>query len=365
MLQVAADSLTARLGDDLAEITSSGGNTWSASFPDPPTGNQVTVADLVVPADTLIVFVGARELDGNRAGVGGPGGFSASGSSAFQDTVAARGESGALGGSPTDFGPWGGSIAFDSDTDWHFGATTSGLEFGETDFLTTALHEMGHVLGIGTAPAWSELVVEGEFTGAATVAEHDAGGNVPLGPSSAHWIAGTTEGGELALMVPGTEIGSRTGFGALDFAAFDDIGWDLLPAPPLTPPAPFDIVGDRTRMIYDGLDRLTSIVDSVGNQAVRQYDPAGRVIRRMSFGPVGGASPLADGKAALDAPVSSVGVIQSSNLVTNNLLSATGFLLDELGRTFQVDDVLFVNTISTLRTPDVADGATGRGHQGR
>ena len=32
--------------------------------------------------------------------------------------------------------------------------------------------------------------------------------------------------------------------------------------------------GDRTRYIYDGFDRPTSVIDSVGNQTVYQYDPA-------------------------------------------------------------------------------------------
>jgi RHS repeat-associated protein len=119
--------------------------------------------------------------------------------------------------------------------------------------------------------------------------------------------------------------------------------------------------GDRTRMLYDGFDRLTSIVDSVGNQMVRQYDPASNTIRDMSFGPVGGNSPTADGPATLLGPVSSNGQVQSGNLVNSNLLSVTEISLDEQSRVFQTDQVLFVNTIATQRTPDVNDGATDLG----
>jgi len=230
VLQLAADTLAARLGDDLAAIVPNRRNTWSASFLDPPTGNVATVTNLVVPTNTLIVFVGARELPGAQAGQGGPGGFSASGRSSFLNTVAARGEAGALSGSPTDFGPWGGSITFDQDTDWHFGATASELGFSEADFLTTALHELGHVFGFGTAPSWTELVVGEEFTGPTAVAEYDADGNVPLSPALGHWIAGTTEEGALAIMTPSTLVGTQTAFGKLDFAGLDDIGWDLIPA---------------------------------------------------------------------------------------------------------------------------------------
>jgi RHS repeat-associated protein len=122
--------------------------------------------------------------------------------------------------------------------------------------------------------------------------------------------------------------------------------------------------GDRTRYVYDGFDRQTSIIDSVGNQTVTQYDPAGNVVRTSQFGPTGGASPTSDGPDTLPGPVSSGGVIQSGNLVnpnTNVLLSATEYSYDELGRTFQTSQVLFVNTIPTVRTPDVAEGASDIG----
>lgn len=56
-------------------------------------------------------------------------------------------------------------------------------------------------------------------------------------------------------------------------------------------------------------------------------------------------------------PVSTGGVIQAGSLVNSNLLTAVEMLYDEMGRKFQTDAVLFVNTIATLRTPDVADGA--------
>jgi RHS repeat-associated protein len=122
--------------------------------------------------------------------------------------------------------------------------------------------------------------------------------------------------------------------------------------------------GDRTRYIYDGYDRRTSVVDSVGDQAVYQYDPAGNVIRTSQFGPTGGPSPTSDGPAILAQPVSSLGAIQSSNLVNSNLLAATETSYDELSRPYQTSRVLFVNTIPTTRAPDVAEGAgdVGKGN---
>ena len=119
--------------------------------------------------------------------------------------------------------------------------------------------------------------------------------------------------------------------------------------------------GDRTRYIYDGFDRRTSVVDSVGNQTVYQYDPASNLVRKARFGPVVGSSPTGDGPDVLPVPVSSGGAIQPANLVNPNLLAATESLYDELGRVFQTDRVLFVNTIPTVRTGDVADGASDMG----
>ena len=119
--------------------------------------------------------------------------------------------------------------------------------------------------------------------------------------------------------------------------------------------------GDRTRYTYDGFNRRPSIVDSVGNQTVFQYDPLGQVVREVKVGPVGGASPTSDGPAQLAAPVSSLGVIEAGNLVSTNLLAATETLYDERQRVFQTNRALFVNTIGTTRSADVADGASELG----
>src|SRR5262249_23960782 len=90
--------------------------------------------------------------------------------------------------------------------------------------------------------------------------------------------------------------------------------------------------GDRTRYVYDGFDRETSVIDSVGNQTVSQYDPASNLLRMLHFGPVGGLSPTADGPEVLPGPVSAGGVIQTANLVNSNLLEAAEYSHDELGR---------------------------------
>ncbi len=120
--------------------------------------------------------------------------------------------------------------------------------------------------------------------------------------------------------------------------------------------------GDRTRYIYDGFNRRTSVVDSAGNQSVIQYDPASNVVRLSRFGPAGGTTPTSDGPATLAAPVSSVGVIQPTALVGGGLLAATEYRYDELSRAYQTDRVLFIRpATTTARTPDLADGAVSIG----
>jgi RHS repeat-associated protein len=119
--------------------------------------------------------------------------------------------------------------------------------------------------------------------------------------------------------------------------------------------------GDRTLYTYDGFDRRTSVIDAVGNQTVYQYDPDGNVVRTLNFGPTGGASPTSNGPLTPLEPVSQLGVIQSGNLVNSNLLSATETSYDELNRAYQTSQVLFVNTILTVRTPNVAEGGSDVG----
>ena len=108
-------------------------------------------------------------------GEGGPGAWSASGSSAWLDLVRGRGEPGALAATATDVAPWGGQLRFDATgTRWHFGADATGLAATQTDFHSVALHELGHLLGLGTSESWNRHVdtSSGTFRGPASVAAH-------------------------------------------------------------------------------------------------------------------------------------------------------------------------------------------------
>lgn len=184
-LRAAADYFESILHDSLAPIDPASwpGNSWTARFSAPATGTTTTISNLVVPANTLVVFAGGRNL-GTTAGQGGPGGYSASGfEQAWFDLLASRGQSGALATPKNDFGPWGGVITFNTTMDWNF--STSGPVSGKVPFMSIALHELGHLLGIGTAASWTAKVSGTTFTGANAALAY--GSNVPLQSGGSHW----------------------------------------------------------------------------------------------------------------------------------------------------------------------------------
>jgi Matrixin len=239
LLDAAAAVFELRFTDTLTAISPSGGNTWSADFDHPGTGAPLSVSNLLLAQGVLKVYVGAMQLGTSTLGMGGPGGYHVAGSGpsaqAWFDTVEARGQVGALAMAPTDFGPWGGSLTFDIDANWYFG---TGSLSGKNDFLSVATHEMGHLLGIGTANSWYEKISGGNFTGAASTA---ANGGIQAGISgSGHWasgtmstIFGTTTAQEVA-MDPSITVGTQKYFTTLDFAGMQDIGWTLVPEPSST-----------------------------------------------------------------------------------------------------------------------------------
>ena len=237
IMKFAADTLASSLTDNLAAITPNAavGNTWTADFPDPSNGTFRSLSNLTVPSNTLILYVGGGTLgSASEAGQGSTGGFSGSGSNAWLDILSARGKPGALTTPPASFGPWGGSIEFDSTggTNWYFGKSLAGLGSNQTDFLSVAEHEIGHVLGLGTAGSWDSHISGGFFNGPATRAVN---GNaaVPLNATGDHWADGTHSNGGPALMDPVLTNGTRSLATSLDIAALRDIGWQFnLLSPP-------------------------------------------------------------------------------------------------------------------------------------
>lgn len=233
-LNAAGALVSGRLADSLSAIQPSGTNTWVASVIDPSNGQNVNFNNPNIAANEILVYVGARQLGGNEIGSGGPGGTSANGTRQWLDTVLARGQTGALGpaASQTDFGPWGGAIAFNASTNWYFGIDEAGLRSDQHDFVTVAAHELMHVLGFGAVPSWMRYVSGNTFTGPKTRTAYEPGGNVPLNsPNTGHFLESLTARGRKVLMGPLISRGVRETPTALDLAALDDIGWELVASP--------------------------------------------------------------------------------------------------------------------------------------
>ena len=227
LLQAAADAITSKLSDNLLSLSGSAGNTWRVTFQNPATGQSITRENLSINTNEILVYAGARQLTGGNlafASRGGTGGtFS---DQAFADRVRSRGQSGALREPATDFGPWGGSIAFDQGTRWHFGTSTTGLDSNEFDFMTVAQHEIMHILGFGTAPSFDRFLVGNSFTGPNT---QRVSGLTPVPMSNSdHFSSVLLVDGKSALMDSGAPAGARELPSRLDFAALQDLGWTLV-----------------------------------------------------------------------------------------------------------------------------------------
>ncbi len=227
----------AGFSDSLTPISPQAGDSWSVTITHPSlAGAPITLTDLNIAADSIRVFVGGSpSAPGVLGFAGGGSNLTASGSEAFLTDVFSRGQANATGSVASDYGVWGGYIWFNAAQDWYFGADGSGLSVGSPDFLTTATHELGHILGFGTADSWFSQIdaASGTFTGAASVAAY--GGPVPLDKFHSHWAEGV--GSDVAglaqetLMDPTTPGGLRELPTRLDYAGFKDIGWQITPVP--------------------------------------------------------------------------------------------------------------------------------------
>ena len=219
----------------LAAITSAGINHYTAIISNPGTGGTTNFADTSVAANTLLVYAGGRDLTGVGSGVlaiAGPAGFSISGTQSFIDTVQFRGNGsfhmtsvGSVSFSTTF------SFAFDTDV------TTKESFPGQADFFSVAIHELGHVLGIGTNASWDALAsVTHTFLGAASAAAN--GGVAPsLTSDDGHWASGTssTVFGTATLqdtsLSPTISFDQRKFYTTLDVAGLQDIGFTAVPEP--------------------------------------------------------------------------------------------------------------------------------------
>lgn len=220
VLQRAGDAIATQFTDTLDAIPAGTGNDkWDAVFTNPGTGAQSIIPNLVVPANTVIIYAGGRDLGVTTAGRGGPGAilpdFTAS--PEFVGLLNSRGQAGALANPSTDFSLWGGALEIN----------TANPSPNAEDYYALFQHEVAHVLGFGTAGSWANKIVNGRFTGTRATAAYDVVGESPPvegGQNPSHWQANLMDGGSSTRM--GTSGGNN--FTGLDRAAMGDIGWQLL-----------------------------------------------------------------------------------------------------------------------------------------
>jgi len=294
-LEAAGAFFETAIGDSLGAIESGqgAGGFYTAFFSNPSmfqsgsTLKTESIANFSVAADTLRVYVGAVDLDPFSTGtlaVAGPGAYIVNGGSAYRDAVVSRGQGAnqsqndirnvddVTNQTANDFATWGGFMSFDLDRAWHFGIDT--LPIGsQPDFLSVALHELGHVFGLGTADSWNNLVSGSTFFGlAATTAN---GGVAPsLQGGGAHWAAGTSStvadydlsyipnagATQETAFDPNLTLGTRKLITELDLAGLEDIGWEVVePAvepPPMVEAAQVPVPGAALWALAGGLALL-------------------------------------------------------------------------------------------------------------
>ncbi len=274
----------ANLTDALLPISPLAGSPMALRFRNPGTLNAAgddqafaTIVDPTIAADTVMIMVGAVDLDYRSPGtlaIAQPGStlFQIDAPQAYVDQVIARGQGasgiesdvrnavdpGTLAEIPTahDFALWGGMLSVDADRAWHTDYQVSPTG-GLPDLFSVLLHELGHVFGIGTADYWHNQVSGGSFTGSLTEALF--GAPVPLDAEAAHWAnsgIGTSPaaaGFEAAGVSAGTPqetaldpviaLGQRKVLTELDLAGLADVGWELAQPVPLPAGLPLLLQG--------------------------------------------------------------------------------------------------------------------------
>ncbi len=210
-LEAAADTWEVLIKDEFADIPA--GHVFTVRNPQSFSSFEKIV--LTKPIDDLLVFVGATSslppiAPGIEAAARAGPSFAANGD-IFQSRVATdfRGT-----GPVTDFEPWTGLISFNANYGWT----------NADEIRYTAIHELGHVLGIGTAPAFDALTVGATFAGVNTQAVN-GGNSVPLSSDLSHVEEGFAD--DTVALDPSFSFAKGVSISAIDRALLADIGYDI------------------------------------------------------------------------------------------------------------------------------------------
>lgn len=261
-VNAAADFFSQIISDSLSAISvPPAGNIWRQVITHPGTGeSNYTISsasnfaqesstgwtpaheyrNISVPSNQLIIYAGATNL--SSLGIGGTG-YASYGTSSFNSNIAQRGKP------SSEYSTWGGFVSFDNTgVNWNFDHTIAPPP-GTSDLYSTALHEIGHVLGLCTSNSvWNQYQSAATFRGPEATAAWKA--DDPAAPANAtgiptvssadrHWkddvggaasvrskVLGTNRLQEAA-MDPTLLVGTRKLFTNVDGMALRDVGWTI------------------------------------------------------------------------------------------------------------------------------------------
>ncbi len=247
-LEAAAQAWGAFIVDSLGPVVPlEGASYYDIHGFDPETAEWVPLErNPFIARNTLRIYVGARFLPGALLGLGGPGGYSMSynrGNILQVTQNLNRGQSGITEpnrptrlAEPTDVAPWGGTISFSMDSDFHWDHTQP-VASGKPDFYSVCLHELGHVLGVGTSGSWERLVATGTYSGQHVLnyaADQGMLDQLELTEDLSHWVDGAEfplagkQGANELVMDTSSTYGFREDLTVLDLMVLKDMGWEVV-----------------------------------------------------------------------------------------------------------------------------------------
>ncbi|AFZ36888.1 Dockerin type 1 protein [Stanieria cyanosphaera PCC 7437] len=190
----------------------------------PTKGNSEKIV-LTQEIDDLLIFVGTNNF-GNQSKqlttVGSLGEAKVDGFDLQGDIFQRRISNNFRGkGAVSNFEPWAGIVTFNNTIDWDFSFNNPNTQ--KIDFISVALHEIGHILGFGTSAIFNKIGGDGKFDGVNALAVNK-GNPIPLESDLAHVKEGFNQ--NTVLLDPFNNRGRNLPT-PIDLALLADIGYQI------------------------------------------------------------------------------------------------------------------------------------------